>query len=236
MQQNESKHPVKRALSVIANVLLWIFLIFSMIITIMVFSAQNSPDGIPSVFGKSLLTVSTNSMHPVFNAGDLIIMEKVPQSEVPGLQVGDIITYRSPVDLDGDGNTGDINTHRIISVDPEKEEFVTRGDNNPLADNEGDLAHTVSYHAVIGKYNGTRIPVLGKFIAFLRSSLGFFLCIVLPLILFFLFELYQFISLIVTEKAKKNALSKEDEEEIKRKAVEEYLRQQEEAKQKENQQ
>jgi signal peptidase len=59
---------------------------------------------------------------------------------------------------------------------------------------------------------------------FLRSSLGFFLCIVLPLILFFLYELYHFITILVTEKAKKNAgASSVSEEEIKRRAVEEYL-------------
>jgi signal peptidase len=62
-------------------------------------------------------------------------------------------------------------------------------------------------------------------INFLRSSLGFFLCIVLPLILFFLYELYNFISILVTERAKKaaGAAPAIDEEEIKRRAVEEYL-------------
>ena len=221
----------KKVLSVIGNILLWAFLIFSMLITIMVFSAQNSPDGIPAIFGKSLLTVATDSMKPVFNSGDLIIMEKLDQDGVADLEVGDIITYRSPIDLDGDGRTGDINTHRIYEKDTEKEEFVTKGDNNPIPDNQGDNAHTVSYHAVVGRYNGTRIPVLGKVIAFLRTSLGFFLCVVLPLILFFLYELYVFISVVITEKMNKKAAAepKIDEEEIKRRAIEEYLAQQQAA-------
>ena len=229
--QSEKKS-FKKVLGVIGNILLWAFLIFSMLITLMVFSAQNSPDGIPSVFGKSLLTVSTNSMKPVFNAGDLIIMEKVSQDGVANLQVGDIITYRSPIDLDGDGRTGDINTHRIYEVDAEKQEFVTKGDNNPIPDNEGTNAHTVSYHAVVGTYNGTRLPGVGKFIAFLRTSMGFFICIVLPLILFFLYELYVFISVVVSERMRKKAEAepKIDEEEIKRKAIEEFLKQQAEAK------
>jgi signal peptidase len=63
-------------------------------------------------------------------------------------------------------------------------------------------------------------------IGFLRSSLGFFLCIVLPLILFFLYELYRFIAILVTERAKKKPVSAETEEEIKRRAIEEYLKQQ----------
>lgn len=236
--QNEKK-PLKTVLSVIGNTLLWVFLIFSMLLTIMVFSAQNSPDGIPSIFGKSLLTVATDSMKPTFSSGDLIIMEKLEQNQVADLQVGDIITYRAPVDMNGDGFTGDINTHRILEVDSEKQEFVTKGDNNALADNVGDYSHTVSYHAVVGQYNGVKIPGLGRVLAFLRTSMGFFLCVVLPLILFFLYELYNFISVIVTEKMKKKteeavaaaaaaapAAPTIDEEEIKRRAIEEYLAQQ----------
>ena len=226
--EKTEKKTLKTVLSVIGNILLWAFLIFSMMLTLMVFSAQNSPDGIPSVFGKSLLTVATDSMVPTFKSGDLIIMEKLEQSEVAKLQVGDIVTYRSPIDLDGDGRTGDINTHRIFSVDTEKEEFVTKGDNNPIADNEGDNAHTVSYHAVVGRYTGTHIPFVGKALAFLRTSMGFFLCVVLPLIFFFLYELYVFISVVISEKMRKQkeANPEIDEEEIKRKAIEEYLAQQ----------
>ena len=50
------------------------------------------------------------------------------------------------------------------------------------------------------------------------------------MILFFLYKLYHFIKVLVTVKQEKAGLSKEDEEELKKKAVEEYL-----AKQKEEQ-
>ena len=66
-------------------------------------------------------------------------------------------------------------------------------------------------------------------ISFLRSSLGFFLCIVLPLILFFLYELYRFIVLLMAERAKSKPVDSDVEEEIKRRAIEEYLKQQEAA-------
>ena len=45
----------------------------------------------------------------------------------------------------------------------------------------------------------------------------------MPLILFFIYELYRFISILVTERAKKTAAPAVDEEEIKRRAIEEYL-------------
>ena len=227
----ETKAKFKKIASIAGNVLLWVFVLFSLLITIMVFSAQNSKDGIPSLFGKSLVAVRTDSMKNTFAAGDLIIIDKVPQEEVASLLENDVIIYRAPIDIDGDGNVGDLNTHRIIEHNTENHTFVTKGDNNPLADNEGDYAYTVSYADVVGKYTGTHLKGVGSVISFLRTSLGFFLCIVLPLILFFLYELYNFISILVTERAKKAAIaapvSKDTEEEIKRKAIEEYLKNQE---------
>jgi signal peptidase len=82
---------------------------------------------------------------------------------------------------------------------------------------------------IVAKYN-SKISGLGKAVDLLETQKGFFICIVLPLILFFLYKLYHFIKVLVTVKQEKAGLSKEDEEELKKKAVEEYL-----AKQKEEQ-
>ena len=49
------------------------------------------------------------------------------------------------------------------------------------------------------------------------------------MILFFLYELYNFISILTSERAKKAPIAKETEEEIKRRAIEEYLKSQQEA-------
>lgn len=59
---------------------------------------------------------------------------------------------------------------------------------------------------------------------FLRTKTGFFICILLPIALFFLFELYKLIATII--EIKRLAITESDEEEIKRRAVEEYLAQQ----------
>jgi len=214
----------KKILSIALNTLIWIFVIFSLLITILVFSAQGSKDGVPSIFGKSLITISTNSMEPTYKAGDLVFMEKLSDAEIEKLEPGQIITFRAPIDIDGDGNVGDINTHRIERVEGNR--FITKGDHNLLPDNEGDEPYTVHMSDVIGVCTEDgKLGGVGNVISFLRSSLGFFLCIVLPLILFFLYELYHFISIIITEKAKKAAanVAPIDEEEIKRRAVEEYL-------------
>ncbi len=216
------KKSVKKVLGIAANVLMWAFLIFSALIMILVFASQGDRDGIPSLFGRSLITIESPSMSPTYKVGDMVFMEKLSDETKKELQVGDIITYRAPEDINGDGQIGDINTHRIESVDHSDGTIVTKGDNNLIADK-----YTIGYNDIIGKCTDTgKIGGLGNVINFLRSSLGFFLCIVLPLILFFVYELYSVISLIVTERAKKQGVSKEAEEEIKRKAIEEYLKSQ----------
>lgn len=222
----------KKVLSIVLNTLIWLFVIFSVLITVLVFSAQGSADGVPALFGKSLVTISSDSMKPVYKTGDLVFMEKIGDEEKFNLEVGTIITFRAPVDLDNDGMSGDINTHRIVEVidadgNGDAENYITKGDAVGGTDNEGDNPYKVQPASVIGVCTEDgKIGGLGNVIKFLRSSIGFFLCIVLPLILFFLYELYNFVSIIVSERAKRAAEAAPapvDEEEIKRRAVEEYL-------------
>ena len=66
-----------------------------------------------------------------------------------------------------------------------------------------------------------KLPVFGKALDFIRTKTGFFVCIVIPMAIFFLFELYKFIvTLIEVKRPEEPEL---DEEEIKRRAIEEYL-------------
>lgn len=230
MKNKDQKQKIKKIAEIVGNVVLWGFVGFAALITVLVFSAQGSSDGIPSVFGKSLLTIQTASMEDTYRVGDMVIMTKLNVMERGDLKPGDIITYQAPIDINGDGKIGDINTHRIVSIDYEAGTIVTKGDNNILPDNQGDNPYVVQVNNVIGicTENG-RIVGMGNVIEFLRSSVGFFICIILPLILFFLYELYNFISILVTERAKKAPVAKETEEEIKRRAIEEYLKSLQEA-------
>ena len=62
---------------------------------------------------------------------------------------------------------------------------------------------------------------------FLGSQLGFGLCILLPLVAFFVYQLVIFIKTVVQVKnADKRVITAEDEELIRQRAIEEYLRQQ----------
>ena len=215
----------KKTANIIGNTIIWTFVAFSLIITIMVFSAQQNTDGIPALFGKSLLTIQTPSMEETYSVGDMVFMTKLSDEDKLNLKAGDIITYHAPIDIDNDGRTGDINTHRIVSVDPSTGLIVTKGDANRFNDN-----YTIHRNDVIGICSERgKIDGAGGVVEFLRSRIGFFVCVVLPLILFFIFELYNFINILVSEKAKNAPVAKETEEEIKRRAIEEYIKSQQAA-------
>ncbi len=204
---------MKKALKIIVSVIAWIILIFALILTILVFSADKN-NGISSLFGYIPLTVESDSMSPTFSKDDLILDKEI--DDVHNLQEGDVITFRTLIDGQRVNNT-----HRIIAVNKINGNisFTTKGDNNDVKD-----SLEVYPADIIGKWNGTKINGFGKVMNFLKTRTGFCICVIVPMGLFFLFELYKLIVVIV--EIKRPAAAELDEEAIKRKAIEEYLAEQ----------
>ena len=222
------KSNAKKVLGIIGNVLVWIFVVFAVVVTVLAFAAQANADGIPSIGGKAILTVQTPSMEPTFKVGDIIIGTKLSTEEMRELKVGDIITYAAG-DLDGDG-VRDLNTHRIVEVitgENGEVSYRTKGDGNAVADGT-----PVSWQYVICKCaEKDRIPALGSVLNFLQQPTGFLVVVVLPLVLFFVYELVVFFrKLYEVKNSGKKQITAADEELIRQRAVEEYIRQQQEQK------
>ena len=193
---------MKKALKIVFNVIAWVVLIFALLITILVFSSDKN-NGTASLLGYVPLTVESDSMKPTFKKGDLIISKEI--DDINSLKKGDVITFWTLIAevLNDNGSVG----------------FITRGDANNVDD-----TYTVYAGDIIGQWKGAKIGGFGKVMDFLRTKTGFFICILLPIALFFLFELYKLIATII--EIKRPAITESDEEEIKRRAVEEYLAQQ----------
>ena len=225
-KQTAEPKKTKNVFKIILDVVIWIFVAFSVIVTILAFCAQANSNGVPSLFGSTVLTVNSESMKPVFNKGDIIIVKNLSEDEVKLLKEGDIITFNAG-DLDGD-QKDDLNTHRIVEVIKNEDgtmQFRTMGDNN----NGIQDSTPVQPKNVVAQYNGTRIPAVGTFLAFLQTPNGFLVCIVLPLVLFFLYEIFNFVRAYISVKnAGKKQITEADEEIIKQKAIEEYLKKQQE--------
>lgn len=201
---------MKKVLKVIVNALAWIILIFAMLVTILVFSSARN-NNVANLFGFIPLTVESDSMVPTFKKDDLIICREI--DDVKSLKEQDVITFWTMIE-----GQRVKNTHRIVAIN-EDGSFTTRGDNNQVDD---ELA--VYPADLIGKWTEFKIGGFGKVMSFLRTKTGFFVCILIPMALFFLFELYKFIITLI--EIKRPEAPELDEEEIKKKAIEEYLAQQ----------
>ena len=250
--EKAKKTTVKKVLSIVGNTVLWLFVAFAIVITVIVFTA-NSKGGdndLPSIGGLAFVTIKTDSMDKSpnaadyqeggrlykksgFKAGSLIFVNKLTDLEKDQLEVGDVITFSH--DLDGDGNA-ELNTHRI------KEKysydgfvyFVTMGDHNPVADgvfnpitknndyDEMPNGYVLKSAEVLGKWNGKKIGGVGRALEFLQTRTGFFVVIILPLIAFFLFELVRFIMVVISLKGDKSKVDMEAE--IRQRLMEEILR------------
>lgn len=211
----------KKIISAVSNILIVLVILFALVVSITSITARAN-GGVPDLFGYTAFSVQTDSMNPTIKSGDYIFGEKCDAST---LKEGDVITYFTIIE-----GKKVVNTHRIVALVEQGGSvyFQTKGDNkvtNPEPDER-----LVAPGDVISKYNGTRIPVMGSVLDFLGTKLGFFLVIVLPVLLYTLFQVYKLIAVILHNQKAKLA---ENEEEIKKAAIAEYLaKQAEDAKEK----
>jgi signal peptidase len=219
------KKVVRKALNIIVDVIVIIILITSIIVITLSLTSKSS--GVPNLFGYAPLSVQSESMKDTLNEGDLIF-SKVSVDGDNNYKVGDIVSFNQMIE-----GAERINTHRIVEVVQEdgQEYYRTQGDNkatNPEPDEE-----LKSPKDILAVYTGTKIPGVGAFLTFIRTQLGFFLCVLLPMILFFVYEAIRVIMNIVAYNKEKAIEAAQDAvansdltEEQKQRAIEEYLAQQ----------
>lgn len=217
---------MKKALKKIFNIFIDIIVIFILIVSILivVLSLTSKASGVPNLLGIAPLSVQSDSMADTFTTGDLLLSQ-VTNDPGETYEVGDIVTF--PIEVDG---VSVLNTHRIVEVieDENITYYKTQGDNkdtNPVPDDDLQTASSI-----VAKYTGTKIPGVGNALTFIRTQLGFFLCVLLPMIIFFIYEAIRVIMNIIAynnEKAlnaaKESVMNSELTEEQKQKAIEEYL-------------
>lgn len=215
------KKVLKRIVNVIIDIIVVLILIVSVIIVALSLTSKSS--GVPNILGISPLSVQSTSMEDTICQGDLIFCQVTDPSYE--YEVGDIVTF--PIEIDGEKV---LNTHRIVEVikDEAITYYRTQGDNkttNPVPDEDLQSCFTI-----VAKYTGNKISGVGTFLSFIRTQLGFFLCILLPMIIFFVYEGVRVImNLMAYSKEKalteaKNAVANAElTEEQKQRAIEEYL-------------
>lgn len=178
----------KKAGTVVISVLLWVIILIAALYSITVL-ANKDGNNVASVAGFTPLVVQSDSMAPTFCKDDMIIIRKCDTQK---LEEGDIITFHTVID-----NKLALNTHRIVKIEEYENgyrSFTTRGDNNPADD-----THILAEGDIVGKHV-TTIPKLGKLMNFLSSSAGFLIVIVIPMFIFFVYQLYHLITVVLALK------------------------------------
>lgn len=161
----------KTLVSTIANVISTIVLVFSIVICVLVIISMKSSSGVAHIFGYSVLSVQSDSMVPVFEKNDLIVVRVTKPTA--RFNEGDIVSF---VTYDASG-VRFVNTHRIVHVDrgDTRDRYTTKGDNANAEDRK-----KLYSNSIIGEYTGKKVAKLGKVIDFINSPTGVLLCVVIP--------------------------------------------------------
>lgn len=115
---------------------------------------------IPKLFGIQIYGILTDSMEPVLPVGSAVYVKEVNPSEIV---VNDIIAFHLAAD------SGNVATHRVIEINTDQQEFITKGDFNDSPD-----VTPVSFERLIGK-EILCIPNLGIFSKYLQTGWGVFI-------------------------------------------------------------
>lgn len=209
-QTTEKKANRSKTINRVINILLVVVIALAAVCTFVSF-VSSSGNGVPNILGVQLLSIQTDSMYPELKAGDLAI--DGPVKDASKLRPGEIITYWTVID-----GERVLNTHRIVNIFDGGDYliFETKGDNNTSVD-----PLTVHESEIIGKYK-FHIGGLGKAFDYLQTPTGFFLVVLLPVLLFFIFNLVQFFRALFEYQGVKNRIKFEQE----RGATEELIAQQ----------
>ena len=180
----------KKILNIALKVVTWLlvaFTVFMMIFTVVTVTTVDRNDR--SIFGVKFYIVQTDSMSLSennkdmdvhFNAGDIVIIKNV--KDPTKLQAGDIIAFMSTNDV----SYGETVTHMIREVkktdDGKVLGYVTYGTNTGVDDEA-----LVEPEYVLGAYSG-KLPGVGNFFAFVKSTPGYIVCILVPFLLLILYN------------------------------------------------
>lgn len=154
--------------------------------------------GNKSIFGYRLFNVATGSMAGVYDINDVIIVKDCDPKD---LKVGDDIAYQGA----RGGFEGRLITHRIVKIEPKATGgfiYTTKGVASQTED------PSIEESQILGKVIGI-LPIISTINHVIKSQLGFFLLIFIPLTLVIVLEVLQTITDIKISKNEIQRIEKE---------------------------
>lgn len=145
--------------------IIFIFLVIMLYNIVLLYMSYIDKFDTPQFYIYKAYIISTESMQPTLNKGDVIIIKKAKKED---LKENDIITYK---------DKGEIITHRIVEIKPNGNKYITKGDNNIAKDEQ-----SLSFEDIEGKLV-LKIPHLGNMVAGLKNGIVIILTILIFLII-----------------------------------------------------
>jgi len=155
---------VKKVVGIIVLIILLPILFINGVILV---DSLIHPDEIPGFFEWKPFIVLSSSMESEIYSGDLAIVKEVDTKEI---KKNDIIAFQE---------NGIVITHRVVDIVEEEGEtrYVTKGDNNEVADN--DLVKPEQVEGVYIK----KISRLGNLAMFMQTPVGMVVSLSIPILL-----------------------------------------------------
>lgn len=165
----EQKQKIKKIALKVVNVILWTIGILLLIMCLSnVYQRWFNSNGYTGFFGIGEAVVSSESMEPKINKGDLVFYTK---PNIDNLELGDTVIYKKQ------GADGQILViHDIIKIN--ENTVITQGIANTVADEEFDK------NMIVGKYQ-FRMPQMGRVISVLSAPIAPFLILAIIVVLVF---------------------------------------------------
>ena len=214
-EQSKGKKVLMAILNTFINILIVIVLVVSLVVATLALTSKAN-GGVPAIFGYSFHTIQTQSMvggNPdydggSYDVGDLVIGKITNANPNEVYEVGDIVVYQTE-----DENVSMI-VHRVIEIDDSTgiRMYTTKGDNNDIADLTPHSADQIVAVTYDHNYQGAVIKGVGKALDFIRTGEGFFFVVLLPMIIFFLYEIVR---VVINAVNYRNAKAKEEIEQTK---------------------
>ena len=144
----------------------------------------------PLFVTTTLYVIVSPSMVPTIMINDAIVIKRVDNDKY---KIGDIITFVS-----SDSNYKGLTiTHRVVDklgVSDKNSIYTTKGDNNQVID-----PATVSTRDIYGKVL-FKIPKIGYIQDFFAKPINYFICLVIPAIIFVLYDSCRIIYVVLKRK------------------------------------
>lgn len=221
-QQPKKKNVGLTILNTVINIMIVMVLIVSIVIAVMALSSK--ANGVSTLFGYTIQPIQSDSMkggspdgYPEgdFGHGDLMIAKATNFDYQAEYHKGDIVTF---VTKDSN-NQNMLIAHRIVDVVKNADgdyTYQTQGDNrdtSPVPDQQETSKYLKAWDIAsvyyTEGYTGKILKGWGAPLDFLQTQLGFFLVVLLPMIIFFLYEL---IRVVLNFSNYKKAKADEDKE------------------------